>query len=301
MQAQGALIPGAAPGAAALDITGYQEKIYLEQGKNTTYSFTLKNTGDTVLENITLELISNDIGVELLRFQFSGIIPELKKGKEIPINISIISPNTSEPKDYNISIYLESCNGTNTTASFTLQITHGDASKQRINSISTDLENKIRKLRRDMNILMPSKDERITPLDSKLERAEELLDDLKLAIEENDYAKADSIITEILDLELQGIESTIHNEIQKKNKKIRQNIIIAIIIIIIILVSFLLYYMWLPEIPTEYNFEKKGTNPLSNAKNTAKQKIGEYIEKLKRTLKQDPKYNYHKKDRWSSS
>ncbi len=301
MQAQGALIPGPSPGAAALNITGYQEKIYLEQGKNTTYSFTLKNTGDTVLENITLELISNDTGVELLKFQSSGMIPELKKGKEIPINISIISSDASIIKDYNISIYLESCNGTNTTASFTLRITPGDASKQRINSISADLENKIRKLRRDMFTLMPSKDERITPLDGKLKRAEELLDDLKLAIEENDYAKADSIITDILKLELQGIDSTIQNEIEKKNKKIRQNIIIAIIIIIIILVSFLLYYMWLPEIPTEYGFEKKSTNPLSNAKNTAKQKIGEYLEKLKRALKQEPKYNYHRKDRWSSS
>ncbi len=301
MQAQGALIPGAATGAEALDITSYPEEISLEQGKNTTYSFTLKNTGDTALENITLELTSNDTGVELLRFQYSGMIPKLKKGKEIPLNISIISPGASIIKDYNISIYLESCNGTNTTASFTLRITHGDASKQRINTICTDLENKIRKLRRDINTLLPTKDERITPLDGKLKRAEKLLDDLKLAIKENDYAKADSTITEILELELQDIESTIHDEIQKKNKKIRQNIIIAIIIIIIILVSFLLYYMWLPDVPTEYEFEKKSTNPLSNAKNTAKQKIGEYLEKLKRALKQEPKYNYHRKDRWSSS
>ncbi len=300
MQAQGAIIPGPAPGAAALDITGYQEKISLEQGKNTTYNFTLKNTGDTVLENITLELTSNDIGVELLRFQFSGMIPELKKGKEIPINISIISPNASKPKDYNISIYIESCNGTNTTASFILQITHGDASKQRINSISADLENKIRKLRRDMNILMPSKDEYILVLDKGVKDIEDSLKQLKQQIVTGDYAAAEDTISETGTM-LAHQQDIIKNEIQKKNKKIRQNIIIAIIIIIIILVSFLLYYMWLPEIPTEYEFEKKSTNPLSNAKNTVRKKIGEYIEKLKRTLKQDPKYNYHRKDRWSSS
>ncbi|MEA3343589.1 MAG: hypothetical protein U9Q92_05455 [archaeon] len=300
MQAQGALIPGAAPGAAALNITGYQEKIYLEQGKNTTYSFTLKNTGDTVLENITLGLTSDDTGVELLRFQFSGMIPQLKKGKEIPINISIISPNASKPKDYNISIYLESCNGTNTTASFTLQITHGDASKQRINSISADLENKIRKLRRDMNTLMPTKDEYILVLDKGVKDIEDSLKQLKQQIAAGDYAAAEDTISETGTM-LAYQQDIIKNEIEKKNKKIRQSIIIAIIIIIIILVSFLLYYMWLPEIPTEYEFEKKSTNPLSNAKNTAKQKIGEYLEKLKRALKQEPKYNYHRKDRWSSS
>ena len=286
--------------ASTLIITSYQKKVFLEQGKSTLYNLTIKNTGDTIFENITLKLLSDDPETETLSFQYTGTISELERNKETPYQIIIHSENTSKVKEYNISIYVESCDGANTSISFILQITYGDAEKQRINTNHTQLKTKIYALRRSLNTLLPSKNENIIFLDSKLKATESLLKNLELALEKEDYLDACSTIADI-ELKLHNLEDTIQDEKEKQNKITRRNIIIAIIIIIIILLASLIYYMWLPAKSTNYEFEKKDEKTLTGTKNIAKQKIREYLEKLKRALKQDPKYNYHRKDRWSSS
>ncbi|RLG15215.1 MAG: hypothetical protein DRN71_01940 [Candidatus Nanohalarchaeota archaeon] len=282
--------------SSALIITSYPEKISLEQGKSTLYNLTIKNTGDTILKNITLKLESKDTDA----YHYSGTIPELKENKEILLQVNIISSNTSKTGSYNMSIYLESCNGTNTSISFLLDILYGDAEKQRIKTNYTQLKTKIHIMRRSVNTLLPSKNENIQFLDSKLKAIEKLLNDLELALEKNDYLAADSTIYDI-ELKLHNLEDTIQDEIEKQNKTTRKNIIMAIIIIIIILLAALIYYMWLPAKSTNYEFEKKDEKTLTDTKNIAKQKIREYLEKLKHNLKENPKYNYHRKDRWSSS
>ena len=286
--------------APALTITSYTEKISLVQGENANITITIKNTGNTDLKNITLKLQSRDPEAETLEFQHTGTIPELKQDKDLPLYINIFSKNTSKPKDYNISIYIESCTGTNTTVSFILCIAYRDAEKQRIKINHIELRTKIIKMRRSMNTLLPSKNENITALDNILKATEELLSELNIAINNDDYAEADSKITDIKS-RMTILEITILDEIEKKNKTTGKNIIIAIILIIIILMASMLYYMWLPEKPTNYEFEKKEENSISKTKDIAKQKLREYLEKLKSSLKQDPKYNYHRKERWSSS
>ncbi len=282
--------------SSTINITSYLEKVFLEQGKSTLYDLTIKNTGDTILENITLKLESEDTDA----YRYSGTIPEIKENKEIRLQISLVSSNTSETGSYNISLSLESCDGANTSISFILWITPGDAEKQRINTVHSELKTKIHAMRRSVNTLLPSKNENIQFLDGKLKAIEKLLNGLELALEKNDYPGADSTISEI-ELKLYNFEDTIQDEIDKKNKATRKNIIIATILIILILLAALIYYMWLPEKPTNYDFEKKDEKNPVTTKNNAKEKLHEYIEKLKRNLKENPKYNYHRKDRWSSS
>ena len=286
--------------SSALNITSYQKKISLQQGKSTLYDLTIKNTGNTILENITLKLLSDDPETETLAFQYPGTISELERNKETPYQIIIRSENTTKVKEYNISLSVESCDGANTSISFILRITYGDAEKQRIDTNHTQLKEKTQYLRRILNTLMPSKEKNIASLDSRLKAIETLLLDMELAIEKNDYIAADSILSDI-DRKLSGQEELLLIEKEKQNKTTRRNIIIATIIIILILLAALIYYMWLPEKSTNYDFEKKDEKTLATTKNTAKEKLREYIEKLKRNLKENPKYNYHRKDRWSSS
>jgi len=286
--------------SSALNITSYQKKISLQQGKNTIYNITIKNTGNTILENITLKLLSDDPETETLAFQYPGTISELERNKETPYQIIIRSENTTKVKEYNLSLSVESCDGANTSISFILRITYGDAEKQRINTNHTQLKEKTQYLRRILNTLMPSKEKNIASLDSRLKAIETLLLDMELAIEKNDYIAADSILSDI-DRKLSGQEELLLIEKENQNKTTRRNIIIATIIIILILLAALIYYMWLPEKSTNYDFEKKDEKTRATTKNTAKEKLREYIEKLKRNLKENPKYNYHRKDRWSSS
>ena len=284
--------------SSSLNITSYPKKISVEQGKNAIYNITITNIGHIVKKNITVNLSSDD--QETLSFQYSGTISELEQNKEIPYTIIIQSEDTSKIKEHNISIYIESSDGSNASTTFILKITPGFAEKQRMNTNHTELKTRISNLRRSLNTLLPSKNENIIFLDNKLKAAERLLKDLELALQNEDYSDADSTITDI-ELKLYNIEDILLDEKENQNKITRQNIIIAIIIIMIILLAALMYYMWLPEKPINYEFEKKDEKTLTSTKNTTKEKIRKYIEKLKINLKENPKYNYHRKDRWSSS
>lgn len=290
------------PNHPLITIIEYPQLIELTPGEKTSTNITIKNTGDSTLKNLIISLSPKDLELENVMIKYTETILELEQNEIALIQINITARNTSGLNDHELNILIESDDGINTSVSFTLHITQGMAEKQRVDEIYLQLKYDISAMRYNLNKLLPSDNENLTFLDTKLKSVELYLHDLKLSIENNNYKEADSLISDI-EKKMFNLDKDIKIEVDKKTSNTLNYILVGIILLTIILVSFLLYYMWLPEKSTDSGF-KNDINSDSESKETVVEKITEFIEREKHNLQPDsdnPKYDYHKKERWAKS
>lgn len=242
-----------------LNITAYNSSLRMEQGTNATIYFTVKNTGNGTIKNITFSM-SLPIGTDWKNWSsVPPMIPRLIEWESRKVQVTVSVPANASIGTYNISAKFMGLEpGASRTATFLLNVIPGTTEKKVINASLSDLEEELARINATLLSLAGSDNENLTVAKNKLSKAAGLILEAKAAISKGDYLSVYDLRAEIETLlsSSREIMDAVRTTTERQEKRTSQ---IYIVVAVLAAASAFLYYLMLPEEgynpKTGYNFK----------------------------------------------
>ncbi len=249
----------------SLNFTNYSKTVLIEQGGSNTANFSIKNTGNGTINNISLALTLPETVSWGKSWYTPANISKIYAGGTTAMQTTITVPASTAVASYTLTAKASGAEtGSSKTTTFTVQVTPGNETKKSLNFSLEDIESQILELNSTIAQLM--KDNNSTSIavaSKKLAEVRRLLSEAKQAISNGDYLAAYNARNEINAI-IPEIRQIIADEKQvvEESAKKKQNIIIWVVIILAI--AGVIYYSWMPEegyTPGKgFAFRPKGTS-----------------------------------------
>ena len=268
------------------------------QGESKTYTFTIKNTGNSTLDDLNL----NISGLSKEYFSFSPeAIDSLDENESTSIDLVLSIPKNEEIGEKNLELVVTTSEKT-FTKSFILTVTPSEEEIENINSQYLDLLAKYENLTKALETAK-KEGKNTSSLEEKMDSLNNSLTKIKSYIEQGDYIKAKNEIESAI-----SVYSSLNTPILQDSdaEKGEESLVLVVVIALsIVLLGVVLAYTYvIPkkryEIKKAYKFKRKGgfvgdfKSSLGSLVDTLNKKLHRRIDQeeilRKRKLKEWKKY-----------
>ncbi len=263
------------PAAVYLEFSSYPSTVSLEQGNSTTSTVNIKNSNNTVGQNIAFTIA--DLNSSWYSISPTGDI-KLAAGQTANYTVTFTVPSDAEVKDY-AGTFKATSNYTTLNQSFILKVTPGETLKVDIDKDIADWETKITDLEKEINSTI-KKGWNTSNLETKLADLKSKFAQAKSLKDSGDYRGAFDLLKEIDSL--YNETSNLFEEVKKANQPSLLSYLKWIIVAVVVIgIAVLGYLFW----PQKGYTPSKGYTPPQKEKEQVKSKLQENYEKLKEKWK----------------